>query len=334
MTHMEREAREAPEAVQRFLERNDAALADLGRRLRITNPPFILTSARGSSDHAAGYLKYLSEILLGVPCASVGASVASIYGARLRARSALAVTISQSGQSPDILALQQEARGAGALSVAIVNAEDSPAGQNADVCLPLYAGPEKSVAATKTVIVSMAAGAALVAHWLADGAMQSAISSLPELLHEAMKGRWIEFSDKLAGVDSLYVLGRGPSLPIASETALKLKETCAIHAEAHSAAEVMHGPLELVAKDFPVLVLAQNDQSLSSTVAALERLKLARACVLACGAFGHLTPRSSQPLLDPLVMLASVYVATEHLARVRGRDPDAPRMLRKVTETV
>ncbi len=334
MTFMEQEARESPEAVQRFLERNGAVLAELGRRLRAMEPPLILTSARGSSDNAAGYLKYLAEILLGIPCASVGASVASLYGARLKAHNALAVTISQSGQSPDIVALQDEAKRAGALSVAIVNVEDSPAARNADICLPLFAGPEKSVAATKTFIASLAAAAALVGHWLDDPVLKSAVAALPDNLADASQKKWPEFAERLAEVDSLYVLGRGPSLPIAAETALKLKETCAIHAEAYSAAEVMHGPLELVGEGFPVLVYAQHDQSLPSTQMAIQRLQATGAKLLVCGTGGLLTARAGHPLLEPIVMIQSAYLAIEELARMRGRDPDAPRMLRKVTETV
>jgi glutamine---fructose-6-phosphate transaminase (isomerizing) len=334
MTFMEQEAREAPQAVQRFLEDNGSILAELGKRLRMLEPPLILTSARGSSDNAAGYLKYLAEILLGTPCASVGASVASLYGAKLKARNALAVTISQSGRSPDIVALQEEARRAGALSVAIVNVEDSPAAKNADICLPLLAGPEKSVAATKTFVVSLAAGAALVAHWLEDLALLRALSALPDQLADASRIEWPAFVQDVPDMESLYVLGRGPSLPIAAETALKLKETCAIHAEAYSTAEVMHGPLELVGEGFPVLVFAQRDQSLPSTQAAIQRLKAAGAKLLVCGEGGLPVARAGHPLLEPIVMVQCTYLAIETVARARGRDPDAPRMLRKVTETV
>lgn len=334
MTFMEKEAREAPEAVQRFLERNDKALAELGSRLRDTDPPFILTTARGSSDNAAGYLKYLAEILAGTPCASIGASIASLYGAKLKAKNALAVTISQSGMSPDIVALQDEAKRAGALTVAVVNFEDSPVARSAHICLPLCAGLEESVAATKTFVVSLVAAAAIVAHWLDDRGLKRGVSALPEQLAEASRVEWPEFVHFASGLDSLYVLGRGPSLPIAAETALKLKETCAIHAEAYSVAEVMHGPLELVSEGFAVLVYAQNDQSLPSTRAAIHRLKGARAKLLIAGVDGLPTVRALHPLLEPILMIESAYLAIEALARMLGRDPDAPRMLRKVTETV
>ena len=252
MSLMAAEAREAPEAVARFLDRNAARLAELGARLQASSPPVVLTSARGSSDNAAGYFKYLCEIVMGVPCASVGASVVSVYGGRLKAADALCLTISQSGQSPDILALQEAAKAAGAISVAIVNVEDSPAARNADICLALHAGEERSVAATKSFIVSCVAGAAIVAHWSGDA---GAALGRRAPAGDAGRGR----APDVAGLHGFrarmrarsIVLGRGPSFPIAQETALKLKETCAIHAEAYSVAEVMHGPWELMEAGFP-----------------------------------------------------------------------------------
>lgn len=332
MTLMRQEAREAPEAVARFLDRNAAALADVGRRLRAIEPPVVLTSARGSSDNAAGYFKYLTEIALGIPCASVGASVASIYNAPLRVKNALAVTISQSGKSPDIVALQESARRAGALTIAVVNVADSPAARSADICLPLHAGPEQSVAATKSFIVSLVAAAAITAAWRNDADLQRAIAALPQQLASACETVWPAFVEQAARADSLYVLGRGPSFPVAAETALKLKETCAIHAEAYSVAEVMHGPLELVEPGFPLLVYAQSDQARSGTEAAVARLKGMGASVTVAG--GDLPViATDHPLLSPIPMIQTAYLAIEEVARRLHRNPDKPRQLQKVTET-
>lgn len=333
MSFMRSEALEAPEAVQRFLDANKPALAELGGRLKKMDPPVVLTSARGSSDNAAAFLKYLTEIELGVPCASVGASVASVYGAPLRVRNGLAVTISQSGKSPDIIALQQAARKSGAFTVAVVNVANSPAALSADLCLPLHAGPEKSVAATKSFVVSLVAAASIVAAWKGDVALTRAILELPGQLAKACHSDWSLLTEWLADADSIYVLGRGPSFPVAAETALKLKETCAIHAEAYSAAEVMHGPLELVAPGFPVLVYAQNDAALAGTTAAVSRLKEMGARVLVAG--GELSVvTAGHPLLSPIPMIQSAYLAIEAAAQRLGRNPDAPRQLKKVTETM
>jgi glutamine---fructose-6-phosphate transaminase (isomerizing) len=334
MSLMQQEAREAPDAVQRFLDRNRHTLADIGKRLANNPPTMVLTSARGSSDHAAGYLKYLTEICTGTLVASVGASVVSVYGASLKAQNSLAVTISQSGRSPDIVALQQAARDAGAFTIAIVNEQNSPAAHAADVCLPLHAGSEKSVAATKSFIVSLAAGAALVAHWTQDQAVMQAVHHLPQQLHEATQLQWPGFVHRVARADSLYVLGRGPSLPIAAETALKLKETCAIHAEAYSTAEVMHGPLELVEPGFPVLAFAQHDAAHEGTMETIKRMRAAGADVLVAGCDDLPTIRASHPLIEPILMVQTAYLAIEKVAKTLGRNPDQPHMLKKVTETM
>jgi glutamine---fructose-6-phosphate transaminase (isomerizing) len=334
MSLMQQEALEAPEAVQRFLDRNSHTLDDIGKRLANNPPTMMLTSARGSSDNAAGYLKYLTEICSGTLVASVGASVVSVYGAKLKAQNSLAVTISQSGRSPDIVALQTAARDAGAFTIAIVNEEDSPAAHAADVCLPLHAGPEKSVAATKSFIASLAACAALVAHWTQDDDLKQAVQQLPQQLHEATKLTWPNFVHRVARAESLYVLGRGPSLPIAAEAALKLKETCAIHAEAYSTAEVMHGPLELVEPGFPVLVFTQHDAAREGTLQAVDRMRLSGADVLVAGSDDLPTVKSTHPLLEPILMIQTTYLAIEKVAITRGRNPDHPRMLKKVTETM
>ncbi len=327
-TDMAREVAEAPEAVARMLAHNRAGLAELGKLYQTRKPSHIVTCARGSSDCAASYFKYLIEITLGLPCCSVGASVVSVYGARLALRDTLLLTISQSGKSPDILAFQAEAKRAGIPTLAVTNTEDSPLARDADLCLPLCAGPEKSVAATKTFIASAAMAAALVAACGGDARFAKAVERLPEDLHKALAISWTEMEDAFTVASSAYVLGRGPSLPMAQEAALKLKETSGLHAEAYSAAEVIHGPMELVGPGFPVVVLAPADKALATTRDTAKRLAEAGAHVM--------TPDfapASDPLLDPISMIQSFYGSAERIARLRGRDPDRPRLLKKVTET-
>ena len=334
MSHMALEAAEAPEAVARFLKQNHLGLVEFGRRMRAAPPRVIITSARGSSDNAAGYFKYLTEILTGTPCCSIGASVVSVYGAKLRVGEGLCLTISQSGKSPDIVALQDAARRAGALTVALVNVEGSPAAQSADMFFPLCAGLEQSVAATKSLIVSLAAGAAMVAHWLDQPALLDAVQALPDVLFKATTIEWPEAMALSDGAESLYVLGRGPSFPIAAEAALKLKETCSIHAESYSVAEVMHGPLELLGKGFPVLVYSPDDQSHQTTHAAVAKMRATGAAVKVVGSEGLPYARTGNALLDPISMIQTSYRFVEETAQRLGRDPDRPRLLRKVTETV
>jgi glutamine---fructose-6-phosphate transaminase (isomerizing) len=331
---MARETAEAPEAVARFLVQNRPIIEEIVRALKSRNPPVIVTSARGTSDHAAAYFKYLIEIRLGIPCCSMGASVVSVYRSKLAVKNAVLLTISQSGQSPDIVALQEAAKQGGALTIALVNAADSSVAKSAELCVPLRAGPEISVAATKSFIASCAAGAWIAAGWIGDSAMQRAVAVLPQTLRQAADLDWPEAVALTRDADSLYVLGRGPSLPIAQETALKLKETCAIHAEAHSAAEIMHGPLELISKGFPVLAFSPEDDSRASSAETLHKLRTIGADVQAVEPGGLPYASSGHPLLDPISMIQTAYRFVEATARARGRDPDRPRLLKKVTETV
>jgi glutamine---fructose-6-phosphate transaminase (isomerizing) len=328
LTAMARETAEAPEAVARMLSANRNALKEIGRLYRTRKPSHIVTCARGSSDHAASYFKYLAEIRLGLPCCSLGASVVSVYGAKLALRDTLLLTISQSGRSPDILAFQAEAKRAGVPTLAITNDETSPLAAEADLCLPLHAGPEKSVAATKTFIASAALAAAIVAQGADDDLLLQALDKLPADLARANALRWAEAEDVIAGSTSLYVLGRGPSLPMAGEAALKLKETCGLHAEAYSAAEVRHGPMEIVGKDFPVIAFAPADASSATMDETLKQLAEAGAAVVRPEhvATGHL-------LLDPIAIIQSFYGSADRIARRLGRDPDHPRLLMKVTKT-
>jgi glutamine---fructose-6-phosphate transaminase (isomerizing) len=323
------ETAEAPAAAARTLAANKNALSELGKLFRNRQPSHIITCARGSSDHAASYFKYLAEINLGAPCCSIGASVVSIYAAKLKLRDAILVTISQSGKSPDILAFQAEARASGIPTIAITNDALSPLAQDADICLPLHAGPELSVAATKTFIASAVLAAAIVGAFGGDQRFNAAIADLPDDLARARDLRWPSLEEAIAKARSLYVLGRGPSLPIALEAALKLKETSGLHAEGFSAAEVMHGPMELVREGFPILVLAPNDAARAATAANVAGLESAGAIVLWPSFHA-----ARDPLLDPISLIQTFYGSAERIARALGRNPDAPRMLAKVTRTI
>ena len=206
-------------------------------------------------------------------------------------------------------------------------------------CLPLRAGEEKSVAATKTFVCSVLAGLSLLAEWRGDHALQDALAALPEALGQAIELDWSPLSARLARASSAFVLGRGPGFAIASEAALKFKETSGIHAEAYSAAEVLHGPAAIVQAHFPVLALGIADAALPQLSATAERLAAqgADVFVTATEVKGAITLPSVQglhPLVAPLVMQATFYAFIEGLARRRGFDPDVPPHLRKVTETI
>jgi glucosamine--fructose-6-phosphate aminotransferase (isomerizing) len=336
---MRAEIEEIPDAVQRFLTESESLLAAAGQALKRKNPAVIITIARGSSDHAAGFLKYAVELTAGVPVASVGPSIVSIYGRELRLDRAAAFAISQSGKSPDIVTMTESARRGGALTFGITNTADSPLAGAVDFPIDLRAGAERSVAATKTFVSSVVAGLALLAHWTADEKLLSALATLPLALRDAVACDWSPLLEALDGHQSLYVLGRGPSLAIAGEAALKFKETCAIHAEAYSAAEVMHGPVRIVEGGFPLLVLAARDAAEPSVAGVADKLAAQGAVTFVTSArVSAARPLpfavSGHPLTDALVLIASFYGFVEALSRRRGFNPDRPPHLKKVTETV
>jgi glucosamine--fructose-6-phosphate aminotransferase (isomerizing) len=337
-THMRREIAEIPEAAARLLNGGGKALEAAGKGIRDLDPSFVISVARGSSDHAASFLKYAVELTAGIPVASVGPSVASIYGANLRLAGSLCLTISQSGKSPDIVAMAAQAKAGGALTVALTNTPDSPLARASDYPIDILAGPERSVAATKTFVNSALAGLVLMAHCTDDADLLAALRRLPEQFRQAIDCDWMEIAAALEDAPSLFILGRGPSYAIASEAALKFKETCGMHAEAYSAAEVMHGPLALVGPGFPVLALAARDASEASVAETSDALAAKGAAVFATSrrtAQARMLPHvaTGHPLTDPLPLIVSFYAFVESFARRRGLDPDQPRNLRKVTET-
>jgi glucosamine--fructose-6-phosphate aminotransferase (isomerizing) len=337
---MRSEALEAPQVVARMLAANAGRCADLALRLRAAPPPFAVTCARGSSDNAGTYAKYLLEIHQGLVTASVGPSISSVFGGTPRMQGALCLTISQSGRSPDLLSLTDTARAAGAITVALVNDTESPLAQKAEIVLPLLAGLERSVAATKSYIASLASILQIVAHWSGDPLLHAAVERLPEELAVAAAYDWSAAEPVLNNVQNLFVIGRGPGFGVAQEAALKLKEICGMHSEAMSAAELMHGPLALPGQDFPVMAFLQPDKSESGVLKILRGLAGRGVPVIAAGAGNRATGAialpslpESNPFSAPILLIQSFYLLAERLAWARGRDPDRPPHLKKVTET-
>lgn len=334
---MRREAGESGKAVARFLKTNAATLEELAERLQHNPPSVVVTCARGSSDHAATYGKYLIETLVGVPVASAAPSVTSVYAREFRQTDALVIAISQSGRSPDLLATVQRYKDAGAYVVALVNDESSPLAVMADTLLPLCAGPETSVAATKSFITSLTGLVALTAHWSKDQRLLSAIALLPAMLDMAFELDWGPMVKALVDARNLFIIGRGYGLCITQEAALKLKETCGLHAEGFSSAEVRHGPMAIIDAGFPILAFATSDEAGDDVRKAAGEFAERGANVLLADAnrqtAGGLPTLAIHPVLEPLLMIQSFYSAAEILAHGRGLDPDVPPFLRKVTET-
>ncbi|UYY58195.1 SIS domain-containing protein [Sphingomonas sp. S2-65] len=336
-TLMKSEAAEAAEVVRRLTQANEPALKALAAKLRSDPPARIVTCARGSSDHAASYGKYLIETLIGIPVASAAPSTASVFAAPVATGNALCIAISQSGRSPDLLATVKAHQEAGAQVVAFVNDEESPLAALADTCIGLKAGPERSVAATKSYIASLAAFVALVAEWADDDALRTALAELPAQLEQAGAIDWSDAVRVLQDATNLFVIGRGYSFGIAQEAALKFKETCGLHAEAFSAAEVRHGPMAIVGEGFPVLAFATSDAAGDSVREAAAEFaeRGARVCLADArgGSTATLPALRAHPAIEPILMVQSFYHMANALSVSRGHDPDRPLYLKKVTET-
>ncbi|SBV36805.1 Glucosamine-6-phosphate deaminase [uncultured Stenotrophomonas sp.] len=334
-TLMFNEAASSAAVIAAQYARNREVVQALAADLRQNPPPFVVTCARGSSDHAATYAKYLFETQLGLVTASASPSVGSVYEASQQLQGALYLVISQSGKSPDLLRNAEAAKAAGARVVALVNVEDSPLAQLADTVIPMAAGAERSVAATKSYLASLAAILQLGAYWRNDPALVAALDALPEALSQAWECDWSAVTDGLVEAHNLFVVGRGPGLAAAQEAALKFKETCGLHAEGYSSAEVKHGPMALVGKDFPVLAFAQPDETGAGTRALADEFAARGARVWLAGEGGNLPVATApHPLCAPLLTVQSFYRAINALALRRGFNPDLPPHLNKVTETV
>jgi glutamine---fructose-6-phosphate transaminase (isomerizing) len=338
-TLMHQETFQAIAAVAQQLARNEAAVTRLAEGLRRDPPRFIVTCARGSSDHAATFAKYVFETQLGLVTASASPSVSSVYASQLKLEGALYIAISQSGKSPDIVNHAQAARRAGAQVVALVNVEDSPLAEAAHTVIPLAAGSERSVAATKSYLCALSAILHIASRWKNDAALSAALAAVPEQMRQAWALDWSRLVDGLVEARNMFVIGRGLGLAAAQEAALKFKETCGLHAEGFSAAEVKHGPMTLVQPGFPLLFLAQRDHTWDGTLEVAREFQSRGAQVWVAGADVQLSGALPSVAVDhpacaPLVEVLSFYKAVNALAVRRGRNPDQPPHLNKVTSTV
>jgi glucosamine--fructose-6-phosphate aminotransferase (isomerizing) len=338
-SRFETEAAQIPRlAAQQFARLRDELPATVARLDALT-PALLATIARGSSDNAAAFVAYLVGLRLRLPAASLPPSLASVYGTTLRLDRACVLAVSQSGQSPDLILALQQAKAGGACTLGLVNEPASALARAVDVAIDIGAGREAATAATKSFVLSAIAGLHLAGRWARDAAMLDALERLPGALGDFEPQDRDAALDLLADADDVFVIGRGPALPIAQELALKLKEVCGIHAEALSAAELLHGPIALAAPGRPAIVFAGDDRTRPSVDEAVSRLAAAGTPVLVLAtedrpaARSFRVPDAGHPILQPLAALHATYTLIAELGRARGRDPDRPPHLSKVTRT-
>jgi glucosamine--fructose-6-phosphate aminotransferase (isomerizing) len=332
------ELRDAPLAVAKQAQGLAGPIAALVARLQHIPPQVVVTCARGSSAHAATYGKHLIERYLGIPVAAAAPNISSVYGQQLHLKNQLFLTISQSGHSEDLVEQAISARAAGAVTACIVNDTESPLAQACEFMLPMEAGAERSIAATKTFVTSLTALARLVALWRADTDFSRAIARLPERLSASVELDWSAALPSFAEAGSLVTIGRGPTLAIAREASLKFKETCNLHAEAFSGAEFLHGPVALVTASYPLLLFMPTDAAAAGMQQLAKKLRAKGAALFSVEAGpagdGRLPALAADhPETDAIALIQSFYAFLPQLATARGTDVDRPPHLQKITYT-
>ncbi len=335
---MTQEIREAPAALRRQEQNLARPAAELAALLRRQPPRVVVTCARGSSAHAATFGKHAIERYLNIPVAAAAPCVASVYGQELNLRDQLFLAISQSGRSDDLVETAAAAKRSGALTAAILNDTASPLASHCDLVLPMCAGPELCVAATKTFVATLAALLRLTAAWTGNGNLSSALGRLPDRLAASCELDWSGSVSALASAASLVTTGRGPTLAIAREAALKLKETCNLHAEAFSGAEFLHGPVALVSSRYPILMFVPTDAAAAGMQGLAADLRVKGAALFTSeegtAASGHLpTLAPDFPETDAVCLIQSFYTMAVQVADALGIDASQPRHLHKITRT-
>jgi glucosamine--fructose-6-phosphate aminotransferase (isomerizing) len=343
--HMIQEIREAPKAATRLLDREGPRIRALGARLRRSAPGSVLIAARGSSDNAALYGKYVLETRLGVPVTLVAPSVVTLLGGRLRARRATAIGISQSGHSTDIVAFLSNARARGAFTIAVTNGARSPLARTAHETVLTHAGAERSVAATKTYLNQVIALAVLGAAWGGDRGLGREIMAVPAAQGAVLAGEAeiARLAERYRYMHECIVAGRGYDFATARELALKFMETCYVVALPLSSADLLHGPIALVEHDFPVFLVAPPGRTFAHLVDVASQLRhrhaetavfssestILRLARVPIRIPGRITGEIAAPVYGVAIQLLAYY-----LSRAKGINPDRPRGLRKITRTL
>lgn len=329
-TVMAKEAAQSPNIIKAQLSDNASLCKKIGEKLRANPPKFVYIIGRGSSDHAGVFAKYLIEVELGIPVCSAAPSVSSLFKQQLQLKHALVLCISQSGKSPDILSQVKAAQQTGAICIALVNDETSPLAKLADTVVPLRAGEEKAVAATKSYLATLSAILQVVGAWAQSTEILTALNELPEHLQKTIEAPPQLSLGFVQPLRNCVVLGRGFGYAISREIALKLKEVCGIHAEAFSSAEFLHGPATLVSKKLAIIDIDLNDETSDAHRAQLAEMNKRGATII------QLTGlvQKVHPRLAPLTILQRFYLDVEQISLAMGLNPDAPEGLNKITQTV
>jgi glutamine---fructose-6-phosphate transaminase (isomerizing) len=338
------EIREQPAVVARLIETGTPEVQRLCETIRAAAPTHVVIAARGTSDHAAVYAQYAMGIRAGLSVGLATPSVHSLYDASPGYRRALVVGLSQSGASPDVVGVIRAARAQGALTLSITNTPGSDMALAAEHHLDLRAGPERAVAATKTYTATLTALALLTAGLSAEG-MDGDLARLPDAISEALaqEDEARRIAADQADMDRCIVLGRGYHYASAREWALKLKELAYVLADPYSSADFIHGPLALIEAGFPTFAVAPRGATTADMEAVIERLGEGLgahllivsddAVLRARGTWSLRLPEGLPEWLMPIVSIVPGQLHAMHLTMAKGRDPEQPRSIAKVTRT-
>lgn len=343
-SQLEREIHEQPEAIERLLVVGRENVDEIAARIRAYGPRFVMIAARGTSDNAARYAQYVFGARNGLPVALATPSLFTLYHAPPKLAASLVIGISQSGQSPDIVAVVTEARAQGALTLALTNDPDSTLARAAELCLELHAGQEQAIAATKTFTNQLTALAMLSGTLQEDVESRNELAALPGHMAETLRlnGEISGVAVRFAPARQFVVIGRGYNYATAFEIALKIKETSYVVAEAYSSAEFLHGPIAIVDEGIPAIVIAPSGTVYHDVESLHDVLVRRNASVIAISDRKELLDRgiASFPLpegipewISPIVAVVPGQLWALELARAKGIDPDRPRGLSKVTRT-
>jgi len=336
------EIREQPDVLARQLDTELERIRSVAAHLRAARPTTVLLAARGTSDHAAIYAKYLIETTLGLPCGLASMSTFTAYRAQARYENTLWIAISQSGGSPDLIQSTQRAAHCGATTLAITNSPDSPLASTSQMSISIEAGTERAVAATKSYTASLQAIWLLVDLW--SGGDGSAARTLTDHMRRQVdRDDVLEVASRYRFIDRVITVGRGFSYPTAREGALKMMETSYVGAQAFSGADLLHGPVAMVDTACPVLVVGAAGMTADLLAPVVDRLHDRGADICVVGppsvqarlpaAIRLLTPEGVDERLAPIVQIVPLQVLARQMATDRGHDPDQPRGLSKATST-
>ena len=343
-SHLRREIMEQPQVLARFLDEQAENATQIAAAIRASNACYMVLAARGTSDNAARYAQYLFGATARLPVALATPSLFSIYHTPPQMQNSLVLGVSQSGQSPDIVAVVEEGKRQGALSIAVTNVPTSPLAQAADYVLPLGAGEERAVAATKTYTAQLAALALLAVQFTGDDERLAALRRVPEAMEEtlALEEQIVHAAQRYVYATECVVLGRGYNYATAFEIALKLKELTYIVTEPYSSADFRHGPVAIVERGFPAVVVAPQGAVYPDRLALARELAAREAELIVISEEEDALQLARTPLrlpvalpewLAPFTCVVPGQLLALHVTLAKGYDPDHPRGLKKVTET-